>query len=198
MTLIQVMTMTKDDIIVLPHPDLRQPSKKVAVITEEITQLVTDMQAAVQDWDASRAHEVTVALAAVQVDCLYRVIIVRDDFDHKVPASYTALINPEITKYEGEIVADFEGCLSIRQIYGKVPRYSKVRVKALDLNGKEVRIKAEGFLARVLQHEVDHTKGKVFIDHIKDDREAFFKLTDNGQLEALDYEKDVKENRILW
>jgi peptide deformylase len=192
------MTMTKDDIIVLPHPDLRQPSKKVAVITEEITQLVTDMQAAVQDWDASRAHEVTVALAAVQVDCLYRVIIVRDDFDHKVPASYTALINPEITKYEGEIVADFEGCLSIRQIYGKVPRYSKVRVKALDLNGKEVRIKAEGFLARVLQHEVDHTKGKVFIDHIKDDREAFFKLTDNGQLEALDYEKDVKENRILW
>ncbi len=192
------MSKTKDDIITLPHEHLRQRSKKVGVITERIQQLVDDMESAVKDWDASRPHEVTVALAAVQIDELYRVVIVRDDFDHKTNAVYSALINPEIVKYEGKIMRDYEGCLSIKHIYGYVPRYEKVRVKALDINGKEMRYKAEGFLARVLQHEVDHTNGIVFVDRIKEDPEAFFELTKDGQLEPLDYEKDIKHSRILW
>src|SRR3989344_4107929 len=116
------MSMTKEDIIVLPDPHLRQKSARVKSINQEVTQLAKNMEAAVRDWDASRAHEVTVALAAVQVDKLYRVIIVRDDFDREDPATYTALINPQITKYEGAIKQDYEGCLSIRSVYGMVPR----------------------------------------------------------------------------
>lgn len=192
------MSMTKDNIIVLPNAHLRQRSQKIGLITQDILQLIDDMVDSTLDWDKSRPHEVTVALAAVQVDRLYRVVIIRDDFDHDVPASYTAYINPEITKYEGEIVRDYEGCLSIQHIYGHVPRYSKVRVKALDQNGQEVRLKAEGFLARVFQHEIDHTNGIVFIDHIKDETEAFFTLNGSGELEPLDYEADVKDSTILW
>lgn len=192
------MTMTKDDIIVLPHPSLRERSQKIGLITNEVKQLISDMEDATHDWDASRPHEVTVALAAVQVNRLYRVVIIRDDFDHKAEAKYTAFINPEITKYEGVIEEDFEGCLSIKHVYGRVPRYTRVRVRALDINGKEIRVKADGFLARVFQHEIDHTNGTVFIDHIKDSPDAFYELDDQGKLVSLDYEHDVKDNQNLW
>lgn len=190
---------TKDDIITLPHAHLRQRSKRVGIISDATKQLVSNMEAAVIDWDNSRKHEVTVALAAIQIDQPYRVVIVRENFDYKAPQKYYTLINPEITKYEGTIVDDeYEGCLSIKDVYGRVPRYSKVRVKALSLDGKEIRYKAEGFLARVLQHEIDHTNGKLFIDHIKDDPTAFFHLNSSGELEKLDYEKEVKNSKVLW
>ena len=95
---------TKDSIITLPNSHLRQRSKKVGIINDDIKKIIDDMELAVIDWDKSRAHEVTVALAAVQIDSLLRLVIIRDDFDHGTPAKYTALINPEIMKYEGEIV----------------------------------------------------------------------------------------------
>jgi len=156
------------------------------------------MEAATINWDESRDHEVGVALAAVQIDQLYKVIVVRNNHEDKADRSFTAFINPEITKLAGEVAEDFEGCLSVPDIYGKVPRYSKVKVKALDLNGKEFRVTAEGFLARIFQHEIDHNNGIMFIDHIKDRPEAFFQLSDEGKLEALDYKKDVEQNSILW
>ena len=104
----------------------------------------------------------------------------------------------EIVKYEGELVADYEGCLSVSGIYGKVPRYSRVRVKALDIDGNEIRLKADGFLARVLQHEIDHTNGTVFIDHIRDDHKAFYTLDEQGELQSLDYEEHIEGNHDLW
>lgn len=190
--------MTKDDIIALPNPHLRQKSEKVGIITDEIKQIVQDMKDSTIDWDQSREHEVGVALAAVQIDRLYKIVIVRNNYDDKQDHEFTVFINPELAKTEGEPVADFEGCLSVRDIYGKVPRYPKVKVKALDLNGKEFRVTAEGFLARIFQHEIDHTNGIVFIDHIKDEPEAFFHLDDDGKLKPLDYEADVKTNSLLW
>ena len=190
--------MTKDDIIVLPNPHLRQKSQRVGVISPEIKQIVADMQAATINWDESREHEVGVALAAVQINRPYKIVVVRNNHDDKTDHSFTVLINPKITKFEGEVAEDYEGCLSVPDIYGKVPRYAKVRVKALDLSGKEFRISAEGFLARIFQHEIDHCGGIVFIDHIKDKPEAFFRLMEDGKLEPLDYEKDVKQNPILW
>lgn len=190
--------MKKEDIITLPHPSLRQRSQKVGLITPEIKKIVHDMEAATLDWEASRSHEVGVALAAVQVNLLYRVVVVRNDFNNKDDRSFAVFINPQITKYEGTIEEDFEGCLSIRDVYGKVPRHTKVRIKALNLEGKEVRVTAEGFLARIFQHEIDHTNGVVFIDHIKDEPKAFYRLTDNGHLKQLDYDKDIKDNKILW
>lgn len=192
------MATPKDSIISLPNPHLRQRSQKIGLVTDEIRQLISDMEAATLDWEDSREHEVGVALAAVQIDKLYRVVVVRSNFDDKNDRSFQVFINPEITKYEGEQIEDFEGCLSIKDIYGRVSRYSKVRIKAQDINGRDFRVTAEGFLARVFQHEIDHTKGIVFIDHIKDNPEAFHKLNKDGKLEALDYDKDIKNNRLLW
>jgi peptide deformylase len=190
--------MTKEDIIALPNPHLRQKSRRVGVITDEIRQVVKDMEEATMDWDQSRAHESGVALAAVQIDRLYKIVVVRNDYNDKDNHEFTVFINPEITKLEGEIKADFEGCLSVPDIYGKVPRHTKVRVRALGLNGKQFRVTAEGFLARIFQHEIDHCNGIVFIDHIKGDPEAFFRLNEEGKLEPQDYETDVKDNTILW
>lgn len=188
----------KEDIISLPNPNLRQKSKRVGVITDKIKELISNMEAATLDWEDSRDHEVGVALAAIQINELYRVVVIRNNFDDKNDRSFITLINPEITKYEGEIEEDFEGCLSIKDIYGKVPRYTKVKVKALNGNGKEIRVTAEGFLARVLQHEIDHTKGTVFIDHIKDNHDSFFHLSKEGKLEKLDYNKSIKNSKTLW
>lgn len=190
--------MKKEDIITLPSPHLRQKSSRIRAITQETVQLVDDMISAALDWEDSRPHEISAALAAVQIDRLERVVIIRSDFDDKSSRDFTPLINPEIVKYEGELTYDYEGCLSVSKIYGKVPRYSKIRIRAIDLEGNEVRFKADGFLARVLQHEIDHTNGIVFIDHIKDEKDAFFTLDEKGELQALSYDEHIAANHILW
>lgn len=190
--------MKKDDIITLPNAHLRQRSKKVGIVSEEIQKLITDMEAATLDWEDSRAHEVGVALAAVQIDSLLRVVVVRNNFDDKSDRTFQVFINPEITKYEGKQVEDYEGCLSIKDVYGKIKRYEKVRIKAQDITGSPIRLTAEGFLARIFQHEIDHTNGIVFIDHIRDQKDAFFHLDEEGHLEALNYEADVASNADLW
>jgi peptide deformylase len=190
--------MNKDDIIALPNTHLRQRSKKVGIVTDNVKKIVDNMKAATLDWEDSREHEVGVALAAIQVDIPLRIIVIRNNFDNKNDKQFTVFINPEITKYEGTLEQDFEGCLSIPDIYGRVPRYTRVRVRALNEEGRSFRVTAEGFLARVFQHEIDHTNGIVFIDHIKDDGAAFYTLQKDGKLEKLDYEKNIRNNRILW
>lgn len=190
--------MKKESIITLPNPHLRQKSDRVHVITPDTLALVEDMTSAALDWEDSRPHEISAALAAVQIDKLDRVVIIRSDFDDKANREFTALINPEIVKYEGTLIPDFEGCLSVSGVYGKVPRYSRVRVKALDIEGNEIRLKADGFLARVLQHEIDHTNGMVFVDHIRDDHKAFYTLDESGELQSLNYDEHIAENKILW
>jgi len=190
--------MLKSDIIVLPNPHLRSRSQKVGLVSDEVKALIQGMKEATLDWEDSREHEVGVALAAIQVDRPLRVVVVRNDFDNKKDRTFSVFINPVVTKYEGEMTEDYEGCLSVPDVYGKVPRYSKVRIKAQDETGREVRLTADGFLARIFQHEIDHTNGIVFIDHIKENPEAFYKLRADGRLEKLDYEKDVRTNSILW
>jgi peptide deformylase len=192
------MSATKEDIIALPNPHLRKRSKRVGVVTDEILKLIEDMKSATLDWEASREHEVGVALAAVQIDVLYRVVVVRNNFDKREDHSFHVFINPEIVKKEGKVTEDYEGCLSIKDLYGKVPRHQKVKLKALNEHGKEFRVTVEGFLARIFQHEIDHTNGIVYIDHIKDNPKAFYRLSDQGKLEQLDYDKDVKDNAELW
>jgi len=190
--------MKKEAIITLPNAHLREKSARVHVVTNGTLKLIENMTSASLDWEDSRPHEISAALAAVQIDALERVVIVRSDFDDKNARDFTALINPEIVKAEGQIVYDYEGCLSVNKVYGKIPRHSKVRIKALDIHGNEVRFKAEGFLARVLQHEIDHTNGIMFIDHIRDKKDAFYTLDEKGELQPLDYEQHIHENHILW
>lgn len=183
--------MKKEDIITLPNTHLRQKSTKIHVVDNSIADLIRDMTDAALDWEDSRPHEISAALAAVQIDELKRVVIIRSDFEKKEDRDFTVLINPEIVKYEGEIKDDYEGCLSVKDIYGKVPRHTKIRVKALSVDGKEVRFKADGFLARVIQHEIDHTNGILFIDHIRDDTNAFFELDEKGELQQIDYTERI-------
>lgn len=190
--------MNKDNIITLPNPSLRQRSKKVGLVSSQVHQLIRDMEHATLDWEDSRAHEVGVALAAVQINSLLRVVIIRNNFDDKKDRTFQVFINPEITKYEGKQTEDYEGCLSVKDLYGKVKRYEKVRIKAQDINGQPIRLTAEGFLARVFQHEIDHTNGIVFVDHIKNDQYAFFRLDPEGHLEPLDYESEVANNPDIW
>lgn len=190
--------MRKEDIITLPNPHLREKSSKVSLVNEETAKLVKEMTDASLDWEDSRPHEISAALAAVQIDRLERVVIVRSNFEDKADREFITLINPEIVKREGKIIEDYEGCLSVSNVYGKVPRHSKIRVRALDENGHEIRFKAEGFLARVIQHEIDHTNGILFVDHIKDKKEAFYTLDDKGELQPLDYDEHIKSSSILW
>ena len=191
------MAASQKDIITLPNAHLRQRSVRIGYITEEIRNTVKDMADALLDWEAGRKHEVGVALAAVQIDRLQRIVIVRNDPDDKKDKNFVVFINPEIVKKEGKLLEDYEGCLSITDIYGKVPRYERVKVKATDLNGNDFRVTLEGFLARILQHEIDHTNGIVFADHIKENSKAFYRLESNGKLVQLDYDKDIK-NSVLW
>jgi peptide deformylase len=190
--------MEKTDIIVLPNKLLRERSRKVGAVNGKVLDLIKGMQEATLDWEDSREHEVGVALAAVQVNQPYRIVVIRNNFDDKSDRSFSVFINPTITKCEGKLEEDYEGCLSVPDIYGKVPRYSRVRVRAMYEKGRYFRVTATGFLARIFQHEIDHNNGIMFVDHIKDSPENFFKLLPDGQLERLDYEKDIRTNNILW
>lgn len=197
---------THKNIITLPNDHLRQRSQRITQIDADTRQIISDMIAATLDWEAHRPNEVAVALAAVQIDKPVRIVIIRADFDNKENKNFQVLINPEITKYEGEIITDYEGCLSVKDVYGKVPRYSKVRGRAIDINGNRIKIKStDPFLSRVLQHEVDHTNGICFVDHIAHDQDAFSVLTKSGDLVACPYSKvinsgiiaDDEDNRVL-
>lgn len=197
---------THKNIITLPNDHLRQRSQRITQIDADTRQIVSDMIAATLDWEAHRPNEVAVALAAVQIDKPVRIVIIRADFDNKENKNFQVLINPEITKYEGEIITDYEGCLSVKDVYGKVPRYSKIRGRAIDINGNRIKIKStDPFLSRVLQHEVDHTNGICFVDHITHNQDAFSVLTKSGDLVACPYSKvinsgiiaDDEDNRAL-
>lgn len=197
---------THKNIITLPNDHLRQRSQRITQIDADTRQIISDMIAATLDWEAHRPNEVAVALAAVQIDKPVRIVIIRADFDDKENKNFQVLINPEITKYEGEIITDYEGCLSVKDVYGKVPRYSKIRGRAIDINGNQIKIKStDPFLSRVLQHEVDHTNGICFVDHIAHNQDAFSVLTKSGDLVACPYSKvinsgiiaDDEDNRAL-
>jgi peptide deformylase len=176
--------MTASDIITIPNPLLRERSKRIGHIDSEITDLAADMIAATLDWEATREHEFGAALAAVQVAKSYRLIVIRNDFDNKDDHTFNAYVNPEIVKLEGEPTEELEGCLSVKDIYGSVSRYPKVKVKALSLDGKPIRVTATGFLARVFQHEIDHTNGVVFVDRIENPRKLF-RLQPSGKFTHL-------------
>ncbi len=195
---LSLMRSTKDDIIKLPNSSLRIRSKRVGLVDKNIRDIIDKMSTATLDWEDNREHEVGVALAAIQMNLPLRIVIIRNDFDNKNDRTFNVFINPEIVKLEGSLIEDFEGCLSISNLYGKVPRHERVKVKALDLSGKQIRITADGFLARIFQHEIDHTNGIVFIDHIASNPEAFFQLQEDGHLSELDYENDIRENKDLW
>jgi peptide deformylase len=150
------------------------------------------------EWEKQHPYELSAAMAAPQMGVNQRIIIVRDDFDDKKNNTFTALINPEVIKTDGKIVKEHEGCLSVPEIYGLVGRPHKVKIKAKLADGTDVRLKADGYLARTLMHEIDHLDGILFIDHIRDDKDAFYRLDDKGDLQPVDYDTEIKNNTDLF
>jgi len=132
---------------------LREISKPIEKITPEIVNLVKDMTETM--YTASG-----VGLAAPQVGVAKRIIIIDDEEKGAI-----ALINPEIIEKEGEMISE-EGCLSLPELYAQVKRFAKIKVESLDLNGEKIAIEAKDLLARVIQHEIDHLNGILFIDKI--------------------------------
>jgi peptide deformylase len=140
------------DILVVDDPRLRTKCPKVPKVDDSTRRLIDDMVDTMRDAPG-------IGLAAPQVGVLLRVIVCEVE-DH-----LHALVNPEIIRAEGEQVGD-EGCLSIPGYIGEVKRFEKVVVKAKNRAGKDVRVRAEGLLARCLQHEIDHIDGILFTDRL--------------------------------
>lgn len=186
------------EIITTPNPLLRKKSTKANPNDENIKKIIAKMRENCAAWEKEHEHELSAAMAAPQLGENKRIIIVRDDFDDKSNDHFTALLNPEVIKTEGKTIKDYEGCLSVPYYYGLVPRPEKAKIKAELEDGTPVRIKAEGFLARTLLHEIDHLNGILFIDHIKDEKDAFYKINDKGDLEPVDYDKEIKNNQDLF
>lgn len=185
-------------IITTPDLRLREHSEEVTEINDEIRGIIDEMRKLSIDWEKDHPYELSAAMAAPQMGVLKRIIIVRDN-NNKDKATFTALINPEIIRADGSIVRAMEGCLSVPNFYGKVPRASKVTVRAELETGEPVRLKARGELARTLLHEIDHLDGVLFIDHIRNNRKAFYTMDDKGNfVPVTDYEKLVRNNPELW
>ena len=138
-----------------PDPRLRRTAQPVAAVTDAIRALIADMAEPMFGAPG-------IGLAAVQVDEPYRVVVIdisesRDQLQ--------VFVNPEITSREGEQQME-EGCLSVPGIYEPVTRAARIKMRALDREGKPFELETAGLLATCIQHEVDHLDGKVFVDHL--------------------------------
>jgi peptide deformylase len=144
---------------ILHYPDkrLRERGKKVEVVTPEIQALIDDMAETMYAAPG-------VGLAATQIGEALQLFVI-DIADSDEPSDLRVFINPEILESHGEIVWQ-EGCLSFPGIQEDIDRAAKVRVRALDRNGKTFELEAEGLLAVAIQHEYDHLQGLLMIDHM--------------------------------
>ena len=148
--------MSQLDILRYPDPRLHKVAKPVAAVDERIRRLIDDMLETMYAADG-------VGLAATQVDVHERVIVIDTSEARDAPL---VLVNPELIDRSEEMTLVDEGCLSVPEIYDKVPRHARVRVRALDRAGQPRELDAEGLLAICVQHEMDHLLGKVFVDYL--------------------------------
>lgn len=185
-------------IITTPDPRLRKKSTKAKATDPETAEIIAKMRKSSLAWEKDHPYELSAAMAAPQLGFNKRIIIIRDDLEDKKNNEFTAFLNPEVIKTEGKEEKDYEGCLSVPFYYGLVPRPKKAKIKAFLEDGTEVRLKVEGSLARTFLHEIDHLNGILFIDHIKNDKTAFFKMNDKGDLDPVDYDKEIKNNKNLF
>jgi peptide deformylase len=152
----------------LGHPVLRAPAPAVPpdqIGSPELLKLIRDMVETMIEYDG-------VGLAAVQVHEARQIAVLEvannPRYPDKPAVPLTVLINPKITPLSEELEEDWEGCLSVPEMRGRVPRYKNIRVQALDARGGEMIFDASGFHARVIQHEWDHLQGKVYLDRMRD------------------------------
>lgn len=155
-------------IVTYGDPRLRKKSRRVRSVGPALQTLIADM---IETMEAANG----IGLAAIQIGVPERVIIARlpqPDEDESDPdpnaGKLYVVINPELARKSREVEEGIEGCLSVPGLVGQVERPSAVTIKGLDAKGRPLRIKAQGLLARVFQHEIDHCDGILFLDHIQD------------------------------
>ena len=148
--------MARLPILRYPDPRLHTVARPVAAVDDRIRALVADML-------ETMYAESGVGLAATQVDVHERVIVMDTSDSRDRPM---VLINPEIVWVSDERALAEEGCLSVPQVYDKIERHARVKVRALDRDGQPYELEAEGLLAVCIQHECDHLNGKLFVDYL--------------------------------
>ncbi len=148
--------MAKLTILRYPDPRLHTVARPVAEVDDGVRRLVDDML------ESMYAAE-GVGLAATQVDVHRRVIVIDTSDTRDQPH---VLINPELVARSEEMTLGDEGCLSVPEVYDKVPRHARVTVRALDRAGEPYELEAEGLLSVCIQHEMDHLMGKVFVEYL--------------------------------
>ena len=157
--------MTLRKIITLPEPVLRRKARTITTFDKNLQTLIDDMIETMREAPG-------VGLAAPQVNVSERLIVVEyaeeqeeeAEGQPEKPKKLFVLINPEIVKSSAETLMGVEGCLSIPNLVGEVERHAVIQVKGLNRHGKPTKVKAEGWLARIFQHEIDHLNGILFPD----------------------------------
>jgi len=145
----------------LGHPVLRMESERVSpetLASPAIQTLIDNMMETMVEYYG-------VGLAAPQVHESLAIAVI-ESHGARGDIPMTVIVNPEVTVLDEELIEDWEGCLSIPDFRGRVPRWRKLRVDALDRKGRKIQITAEGFFARVIQHEFDHLMGRVYLDRM--------------------------------
>lgn len=145
--------MTVREIRLFGDPVLKTASERITEVTDAIKALITDLE-------QTTALPGRAGVAANQIGVNLRA------FSYHVDGTVGHLINPEIIQTSGEPVILDEGCLSLPEIWGKTQRFPKVRVRGMDVSGDAIEIEAEGLLAQVMQHEIDHLDGLVYLDRL--------------------------------
>jgi peptide deformylase len=155
------------------HPAVRavaEPVERAALRKPDLQRLIDDMIETMYEYEG-------VGLAAPQVHVGLRLAVLQvpgSEQDGRDAVPLTILVNPTITPLDEELVLDWEGCLSIPDLRGEVPRLRKLRLEALDREGKPFSVDASDFHARVIQHECDHLDGRVYLDRMRDMRSLSF------------------------
>jgi len=151
----------------LGHPVLRQVAEPVPpdqILSPAIQQFIDDMIETMHEYDGA-------GLAAPQVHVSKQIVIMEVGPNPRRPNApsipLTVYINPEIILLTDEMEEDWEGCLSVPGLRGRVPRYTKIRLRAYDRQANRIDMAAQGFHARVIQHECDHVQGKVYLDRMR-------------------------------
>jgi peptide deformylase len=150
-----------------PEPVLRQKTEKISAFDPALVQLVQDMAETMYDAPG-------VGLAAPQIGQSVQLIVVDTTKDKEGEPQFLPLVNPEIVAHEGMQI-DEEGCLSVLDLTASVKRYKKITVSYQDLQGSAQELTAEDRFAVVLQHEIDHLNGILFIDHLSPLKRALYK-----------------------
>jgi peptide deformylase len=151
------------DLVYEGDPRLRQKATKIRSVDDSLRRLADNMH---ETMHAARG----VGLAGPQIGVMRRIAVIHipENYDEDgAPAVTLTLVNPEIIRSHGRVLA-YEGCLSIPGWTGEVPRAEAITVKAIDLDNRPIRIKAQKSLARAIQHEIDHLDGILFLDRVED------------------------------